>query len=77
MTWKWEILNEYALHLFNAHHDDENFDTSLEHKIMNDWLTYEKFRDGATITVKCDHIRCNWVRRYNVMYTVTPWEEEE
>lgn len=76
MSWKWDILNEYAVHLYEKHRNDENFDTSLEHKIMNDWLTYEKFRDGATITVKCDHIRCNWFRRYNVMYEVTPMEEE-
>lgn len=77
MTWKWDILNEYALHLFNKHHNDPNFDTSLEHKIMNDFLTYERWNDGDIINVKCDHIRCNWSKKYHVMFRVIPVEEEE
>ena len=70
-------MNQYALHLFEKHRFEENFDTDLEYNIMKDWLTYEKFRDGATITVKCDHISCNLFRRFNVIYTVIPMEEEE
>jgi hypothetical protein len=77
MSWKWVILNDYALHLYNKHRNDENFDTSLEHKIMNDWLTYEKFRDNVVFTVSCDHIDCNWHKKYHVAYEVTEWSEEE
>ena len=77
MSWKWDILNDFALHLFNAHHNDENFDTSLEHKIMNDYSSYLKVRDGGIIYVKCDAIDCNYHKKYNVMYEVTPLEEEE
>lgn len=77
MSWKYDIMNQYALHLFEEHRFEDNFDTDLEYEIMKDWLTHEKFRDGARITVKCDHINCNWARQFDVMYTVTPVEEEE
>lgn len=77
MSWKWDILNQYALHLFEAHHNDPNFDTSLEHRIMNDFLMYEKWRDGQIIHVNCDHIKCNWSKKYVVSFTVHPLEEEE
>lgn len=77
MTWKWDILNEFALHLFQAHQNDSNFDTSLEHKIMNDFLTYEKWKDGDIIHVNCDHLYCNWSKKFHVMFTITPLEDEE
>ena len=77
MSWKWDILNEYARHLFENHSNDENFDVNDEHRFQKDYINHWKGKDGDEIIIKCDHINCNYVRRYHVMFTVTPIGEEE
>ena len=48
-----------------------------EHRFQKDYINHWKGKDGDEIIIKCDYINCNYVRRYHVMFTVTPIGDEE